>query len=477
MIVPKKSTSEIKFDILELSTITKRMILILYFIIIAFTAIVGVYILTYILLISLFLVISSSMGGYKFIAKFQALPKLHKVLLLFFIALLLRFIMLPQTQIITWDLLRYVQRSENMLAGQLPYLDFYGGNKPPLYEFMLFTMGYLFTPGVIQFRIIFSVFDAMIPVVLFYLCLERYSERFAIVTGFIYALFPIGIICIGLSGHYDCVVALFTLIALFFLFRNKPSLSGLSLGVAFALKIYPAVLLPFYVSKQKNWKDKIIYIISFAIPTIIADGALFILSPQAFNEYIIEESGWVGTSAFSSIIEMMIGTNIIFSVKISWIVLGIFGLLILWLLIDWLSPKREKNLIKWFKIIIIIYVFYYAFYLIYFVLYYDYPLIVALIPLAIYFPIIIFLLHRYLPRLMPDSLNKPKSDELFIVSTFAIMLFLMGLPNIAPWYFIWFFPFLLAIRTDEIRYVLLWIFPWHGIGKKMRLLPGTPRIN
>jgi uncharacterized membrane protein len=338
-------------------------------------------------------------------------------------------------------------------------------------------MGYLFTPGVIQFRIIFSVFDAMIPVVLFYLCLERYNERFAIVTGFIYALFPIGIICIGLSGHYDCVVALFTLIALFFLFRNKPSLSGLSLGVAFALKIYPAVLLPFYVSKQKNWKDKIIYIISFAIPTIIADGALFILSPQAFNEYLIEESGWVGTSAFSSIIEMMIGTNIIFSVKISWIVLGIFGLLILWLLIDWLSPKREKNLIKWFKIIIIIYVFYYAFYLIYFVLYYDYPLIAALIPLAIYFPIIIFLLHRYLPRLMPDSLNKPKSDELFIVSTFAIMLFLMGLPNIAPWYFIWFFPFILAIRTDEIRYVLLWIFPWHGIGKKMRLLPGTPRIN
>ena len=174
---------------------------------------------------------------------------------------------------------------------------------------------------------------------------------------------------------------------------------------------------------------------------------------------------------------MMIKTDIIFSVKISWIVLAVFGLLILWLFIDWLSPKREKNLIKWFKIMIIIYVFYYAFYLIYFVLYYDYPIYAALIPLAIYFPIIIFLLHKYLPRLMPKRLFSPKSEELFIVSTFAIMLFLMGLPNIAPWYFIWFFPFLLAIRTDEIRYVLLWIFPWHGIGKKMRLLPGTPRIN
>ncbi len=451
--------------------------LFLYFIALAFTAIFGVYIITYVLFLFIFLIISSSIGGYRFIDRYLAQPIWWKIALLFAIALLLRWIMLFQTQVITRDILTYVWRSENMLAGQMPYSDFYGGNKPPLYQFMLFSMGGLFGAGALQFRAIFSIFDALIPVVLYKLCLEKYNERFAVVSAFIYALFPIGIICIGLSGHYDCVVALFSLIGLLYLFRNKPCISGLSLGVAFALKIYPVVLLPFFLSALKSWKTRIIYVICFAIPTLLADGVLFLMSPSAVFQYLHEESMWEGASAFSSIIEMAIKTDVLFSVKISWLVLGFFGLLILLLLFDWLSPRRSANLIKWTKIMILIYIFYYGSYIVYGVLYYDLHILVAVIALAIYLPIFLFLSSRYITKIIPESLSEPKAEELFIVSTYAIMLFLMGLPNIAPWYFIWFFPFLLAIKTDKIRYTLLWIFPWHGIGKNMSLLPGTAKIN
>jgi hypothetical protein len=471
------SDSKSKYDVFGLSHSIKIILLLLYFVILAFTAIWGVYIITYILFIFIFLVISSNMGGYRYIDKYLAQPKWQKIVLLFAIALFLRWVMLFQTQVITKDLITYVWRSENMLEGQIPYRDFYGGNKPPLYEFMLYGMGILFGAGTLQFRAFFSVCDALIPVVLYYLCMEKYNERFAVVSGLIYALFPISIICVGLSGHYDCIVAIFSLIGLLYLFRNKLCISSLSLGVAFALKIYPVVLLPFFLSTIKTWKARILYVICFAIPTLIADGTLFLISRDAFFEYLHEESMWEGASAFSSIIEMAVKTDVFFSVKISWLVLGFFGLLILLMFWDWLSPKRNANLIKWTKIMIFIYIFYYAFYLLFAVMYYNQPILLAALANAIYLPLVIFLYFKYSNTIVPNSLSESKDEGLFIVSTYAIMLFLMGLPNIAPWYFIWFFPFLLAIKTDKIRYILLWIFPWHGIGKNMRLLPGTAKIN
>jgi hypothetical protein len=419
----------------------------------------------------------SSLGGYDFIDRFLALSKWQKFLVLFVLTLVLRWLMLTQTQVITHDIEMYVYRSEHMLEGELPYIDFSGGSKPPLYHFMLWGMGFLVSPGVVQFRAVFSVVDALIPVALFILCTEKYDERFASVAAFTYLLFPVGIICIGLSGHYDSVVAIFTMLSLFMLFREKAALSGLSLGVAFALKLYPIVLLPFFLSTLKRWRDRVLYTILFLLPSLISLGVLYLISPSAFFKYFEVQTGWVGCSAFSSTIEMMLNTTRIFSVKISWLVFFFFGFLNLLLLRDWLSEKRSQNLIKWFRYIIIIFIAYYGIYIIYGVLYYGYPLYMAALPLAIYCPVAALSIVKVLPRIVPDTLTDVEGEGLFIVSTYSIILFLFGLPNYAPWYFIWFFPFMLAIRTDKIRYALLWILPWHGIGRDMRLIPGSTKIN
>jgi hypothetical protein len=102
---------------------------------------------------------------------------------------------------------------------------------------------------------------------------------------------------------------------------------------------------------------------------------------------------------------------------------------------------------------------------------------VALLAVSIYFLIAVQLLIKYLNRITPVVLDRPQSEQLFIVSTYAILLFLFGLANYAPWYFLWFLPFLLAVRTDKIRYGIMWLFPWRVVGRYMRLLPGTPRVN
>jgi hypothetical protein len=466
-----------KFDLLGFSQTIKYYILSVYILLFAFTVLFGLFIIAYVLLIFVFLLLASSMGGFNFVDKIMTLKWWQQVLLIFGVAYLLRALLLYQQQIITWDIDTYVWRSENMLKGQVPYRDFYGGNKPPLYQFMLFSMGYLFTPGMAQFRAVFAYFDALIPLMLLLICTERYNERTGIIAALIYTIFPIGIIGTGLEGHFDSIVALSTLISIYLLFKKNIPSSGLFLGIGFALKIYPAVLLPFFLTTIKSWKKRIVYTIFFALPTIIADGALFMISRAAFYEYLDEEARWEGTSAFSSIIETMANTTTFLSVKISWIVLGFFGILILLMLVDWISPKRNQKILKWFKIIIIVYIFYYGFYIIYGVLYYDNPLSMALIPLAIYIPSVIFFIIKILPKLVPDSLANPEKESLIIVSAFAIILFMMGLPNIAPWYFIWFFPFFLAIDTDKIRYTLMWLFAWHGIGKEMKLFPGSQRIN
>lgn len=464
-------------DIFSFPYKIKIILIILFSFLLGFTAVIGFYVVTYFLFIIVFLFIASSLGGFRIIGRIISLPRWQQLLLVFSIALALRCVLLIQSQVITLDIVRYIGRSENMLDGQIPYRDFYGGNKPPLYEFMLYVMGLAVTPGAVQFRFVFSVFDALIPVVLILICVDRYNDRFAIVAGLTYAIFPISIICIGLSGHYDPVVALFSLIAILLLFRNKLPLSGLSLGVSFALKIYPIVLLPFFLTTIPSWKKRILYVIFFAIPTIVADGILYLISPSAFFEYLTEESEWMGCTAFAGTIEMMCGASYFLSIKISWIILGIFGILILLLLMDWISKDREKILIKWFKIIILVFVIYYGTYIIWGILYYENPLHWALLAAVIYFPLALFITMRVLPLISPKALANPEKEGLLMVSMFAIILFMFGLPNYAPWYFIWFFPFLLAIKTDKIRYSLLWILPWHGLGVDVSLLPGTPPVN
>jgi hypothetical protein len=364
-----------------------------------------------------------------------------------------------------------------MLDGQIPYRDFYGGSKPPLYNFMLFIMGYAVTPGQLQFRAVFSVFDALIPILIFLICAQKYDERHGVIGGLIYSLFPINIICVGLSGHYDPVVVVFTLASLLWLFRNKMNLSALSLGIAFALKFYPFVFLPFFLTTMRTTKDRIWYVFYFLMPTILANGVLFLMSPEAFFEYLSDESQWMGFTSFAETLEMMLGTSVIVFIKITWLVLAVFGFLIFALFLEWLSPNRRENIVKWHKVVISVFVVYYGFYIMHGVLFYGGPLYLALIVGIVFFTLMVFLLGKYIDRLTPTAVVNSDSEMLIIYTMYATIFFLIGLPNIAPWYFVWFFPFLLIIRTDRIRYSLLWIFPWHGVGENMRFIPGTGKLN
>ena len=173
--------------------------------------------------------------------------------------LVLRFGWLGQDQIITKDIEYYVERSQALVDGQKPYIEWADINKPPLFALYIWIIG--FTTDVINqtlstdvtyytsFRIISSIGDSLVVLGIFWIAHEYYSKKHAQYAAITYAIFPIAIETSGLSGHYDPFVILCTLVPLKLLWPEEKSprsdsiylLSGFLIGLGIALKFYPVV--------------------------------------------------------------------------------------------------------------------------------------------------------------------------------------------------------------------------------------------
>jgi hypothetical protein len=384
--------------------------------------------------------------------------------------------------VITKDIDTYVWRANLMLDGRIPYLDFYGGSKPPLYNYMLYGMGLVLSPGPVQFRGFFSFIDAFVALLLFRAGVIIKSEEWGFRLGLIYALNPLNMITIGLSGHYEPVILIFLVSAFIFYFNKKYALSSLSLGVAFALKIFPVVIVPFILYSLKTWKDRIQYTVLFAIPMAISLIPLLIISPEAITSYLNEESTWKGALSFSYLIEGTLNSGSILVLKITWIMVNSFLAVIFIMFLTVIFRKdKYQNTIVWYKIILLLMLISYGTTFPMAFIYYEVDVIGSNIMLWIVIPFIIFagisyiLLQTFLPAMIPEKLDK--TDQLLAISAFAIMLFLFGLPNFAPWYLLWYLPLILMIKAPKIRLTIFWLMFWHHTGVGVSLLPGLFLVN
>jgi hypothetical protein len=68
----------------------------------------------------------------------------------------------------------------------------------------------------------------------------------------LYAWNPLVVVELGLSGHLDGLMLPFVLLAFWWTFRQRPWLSGLALGAATLIKLYPAMLLPVLL-RRRGW--------------------------------------------------------------------------------------------------------------------------------------------------------------------------------------------------------------------------------
>lgn len=465
-----------KLDIDALnSPLIAKISLAVYAAMFVFLVVFGFYIITYTLFLIAFLLLFLNFSNLKLFRSIEAKPFNQKILLIFFVALILRFLLLAQDQVITRDVVVYVQRAKLMMGGQIPYEDV-SINKPPLYAYLIHFLGLTIGAGQIQFRAFFSLMDSVVAVLLFYLCMCKHEERFSFKASFAYAICPLPIVSIGLSGHYEPVVMIFVVLSLFYLFKNKFEISGLLLGIAFAFKFFPIVLLPFFAWKIKHWNRRIFYGLLFFIPLIISIIPMLIFSPNAFSNYLYEQGySWPAKKSFAWAIELITGTGHIFSLKISLIIMALFLAMILLMFLLWLRKRYDAKF--WFKIVVLTYVIYYGLFITASIKFYHSDLGIAdrytapimMIFVLLYFGTISPFLYKFVQEF---EFKMEKREEMFILCAFSLIFLLFGSSQYNAWYVLWFLPFVLAIKNRYVRIILLWLMFWSYEGLGISLLPG-----
>jgi len=159
------------------------------------------------------------------------------------------------------------------------------GFAPSLFYYMV-TMAFL-----MFFFVIAAVYY------LYRICMEFGMDRGRIIPFFILA--PSFLVMSFFN--WDIVAVCFVTAAIYYLFRKKSRLAGLCLGLGFAAKAYPLLLLPPFMKEVASWRDRFDMLLStvmggviFNLPFIIIDFQAWWNSNLSAREAVyIEDSVWM----------------------------------------------------------------------------------------------------------------------------------------------------------------------------------------
>jgi hypothetical protein len=307
--------------------------------------------------------------------------------IIFIFSIFLRLVLLPTFPTLSDDIFRYVWDGRVQNAGLNPYeyppnaeeLEFLRDENhklinhpairtvyPPLAQF-IFRLGVKIHDGILTQKIIFTLFDLGIIVILF-MFLEKGRRLWAVV----YAWNPLCIVEFSGSGHNDSLMLFFLIGGLFLFERNIKKTGVLFLTGAFLSKFIPLVLAPWLFFKERKYFFLwILFIAAWTLPyfselnfinginTSSLSGIKTYTKDWVFNPSLYD---WVGT-----IISLPTNRKIFFGLcliifSLFWYqktqykpVLYVFGCMWALLLCSpvvhpwyvlWLLLKRNKNLHK-----------------------------------------------------------------------------------------------------------------------------------
>ena len=307
-------------------------------------AALGFYMLFYGLALLSFLLLVPLLQDTQLFRKLTKLSLPLLLLVLFLTAFVLRGMMLYQNEVITNDMSLMVARSEHAIDGDVPYKEF-PVNKPPLYLYLAYVIGISFGTGLREFRLFFTIFDALVPIAMFFLLRQKYSKGFASYAALLYAICPLNIIMIGFSGHYEPMLLLSVLLAFHFFFKERYYFATFLLGIGFALKIYPLVLLPFFIVLMPGWRKRIGSIVSFFVPFLLSLIPLMFMVDNGIGYYIDYQTGeWVSIAIKSYALSfiLLLDSDTLLGVRITELVMYFFLLVIVLFFMSWLGKSSGE---------------------------------------------------------------------------------------------------------------------------------------
>lgn len=96
---------------------------------------------------------------------------------------------------------------------------------------------------------------------------------------------PISLYLVAAWTNVDITTLLFILLNFYFFSKNKFLLSVFALGMAVSFKFFPLFFVPFLIFSTNNWKKRIIYALTLALPVITTHLAV-IGVPNYFNQLL-----------------------------------------------------------------------------------------------------------------------------------------------------------------------------------------------
>jgi len=472
------------------------------------------------------------------IAKFAWLKTLdyrQQLYFLFFFSLIIRFGWLFQDQIITKDIVFYVERSQALVDGQKPYIERADINKPPLFALYIWIVG--FSTDIINqtlstdmtyytsFRIVSSIGDSLVVVGIFWIAYEYYSEKHAQYAAITYAIFPIAIETSGLSGHYDPFVILCTLIPLKLLWPKDKSeekdsvylFSGFMIGLGIALKFYPVVMIPFFLFIIYSWRGRLLYAAGLPVASLLSYGILEWKYPGALKVYREYQGGtWMGDwmKSFARAFYEFTGSTEFLGLTYNDIFILLFGLMGFVMLSGWIFARHltgievsrydnEDNpffkILMWFvnkwdglisrndlktesgwtifsfKVICLSFFAYYGTQVA--AGFYMYEGGLGLNPpwlFALVFLIIYSVVVYWIFKNYSSTFTPANisSEESFVMMLgLGIMVLMFGSPDYPTWYICWYAPFVMIAPTYQTRMALMLLLVWNFPGESIALLP------
>jgi uncharacterized membrane protein len=170
------------------------------------------------------------------------------------------------------------------------------GLAPSAFYYMV-TMAFLMFPFVIA-----SVYF------LYRICTDFGMDRGRIIPFFIMA----PSFLVFSYFNWDIIATCFVIAAVYYLFRKNSRLSGLCLGLGFAAKAYPLLLLPAFLKEGQSWKGRLDMLLSTILggvipylPFIIIDLRSLFGANTAYSNYYntiyVEDSIWLVVRYFNLI--------------------------------------------------------------------------------------------------------------------------------------------------------------------------------
>lgn len=127
-----------------------------------------------------------------------------------------------------------------------------------------------------------------IPYILFDLCIGYLLMKLYNRKTLLFWLFnPFSLYLIYVLGNFDIVPVFFSVLSFFLLKKYRPKLAFVTLGIAFALKVYPILFFPFLLFYSKtDFKKIIINTLAFLLPALVS------IVPYLFNPaFLLSISG------------------------------------------------------------------------------------------------------------------------------------------------------------------------------------------